>query len=222
MSVPPSLTQTAEIRLRRAAVRKRISFGVRNVFIAGLLVLIPMVITVKALWWLFVYVDEIAQPLAVSFVGRPVLGIGLLITVAFVFLAGLLFSKGPLRKLLDRVEDGLDDVPLVGTVYGTTKKVLAGFQPGEEGAFKRFVFVRLPGRMMPGFVTGHFTIKEKDGVRRLYTVYVPTNHLYVGDVLVLDAADLIETELTVEDGVSLILSTGASVPDHLTRRSSLP
>jgi uncharacterized membrane protein len=218
-TTPPLLTTTTEIRLRRAAARKRITFGVRNVFIAGLLVLIPMVITVKALWWLFVYVDEIAQPLSVRFLGRPVLGIGLLITVAFVFLAGLLFSKGPLRILLDKVEDALDDVPLVGTVYGTTKKVLSGFQPGEEGAFKRFVFARLPGRMVPGFITGQFTIRE-DGrePRRLFTVYVPTNHLYVGDVLVLDVQDVIETELTVEDGVSLILSTGASVPDRLTRR----
>jgi uncharacterized membrane protein len=115
-SLPPALTQTAEIRLRRAAARKRITFGVRNVFIAGLLVLIPIVITVKALWWLFTYVDEIAQPLAVQVAGRPVFGIGLLITVAVVFLAGLLFSKGPMRRLLDRVEDALDDVPFVGTV----------------------------------------------------------------------------------------------------------
>ena len=217
-ATPPVMTTTTEIRLRRAAVRKRITFGVRNVFIAGLLVLIPIVITFKALWWLFVYVDEIAQPLAVRFLGRPVLGIGMLITVGFVFAAGLLFSKGPLRVLLDKLEDALDTVPLVGTVYGTTKKVLSGFQPGEEGAFQRFVFVQLPGRMMPGFITGHFVIREEARERRLFTVYVPTNHLYVGDVLVIDEADVVETELSVEDGVSLILSTGASVPDRLTRR----
>lgn len=213
------MSQTTEIRLRRAAARKRISFGVRNVFIAGLLVLIPIVITVKALWWLFVYVDEISQPLAVQFAGRPVLGIGLLITLAIVFIAGLLFSKGPLRRMLDRVEDMLDDVPLVGTVYGTTKKVISGFHPGEEGAFKRFVFVRLPRRMMPGFITGQFTLAEPDRPpQRYYTVYVPTNHLYVGDVLALLPEDVVETQMSVEDGVSFILSTGASAPDQLARR----
>ena len=43
-------------------------------------------------------------------------------------------------------------------------------------------------------------------------MYVPTNHLYVGDVVVLPRADVIETDLSVEAGVSLILSAGASVP----------
>jgi uncharacterized membrane protein len=218
--INPALTQTAEIRLRRAAARKRITFGVKNVFIAGLLVLIPIVITVKALWWLFVYVDEISQPIAVQVAGRPVFGIGLLITVAVVFLFGLLFSKGPMRRLLDQVEDALDDVPLVGTVYGTTKKVLSGFQPGEQGAFQRFVFVRLPGRMMPGFITRQFTIGGSGGTdQRWFAVYVPTNHLYVGDVLIVAPEDVVQTELTVEDGVSLILSTGAAVPERLTRRA---
>ena len=43
-------------------------------------------------------------------------------------------------------------------------------------------------------------------------MYVPTNHLYVGDVVVVPEADVIDTDLSVEDGVSLILSVGASVP----------
>lgn len=116
------------------------------------------------------------------------------------------------------VRDGraplLGDVPLVGTVYGTTKKVLAGFGGSEsQRAFERFVLARLPGRTTPGFLTGSFTLKRKDGsVATLCTVYVPTNHLYVGDVVVLPKEDVIETDLSVEEGVGIILSAGASVP----------
>jgi uncharacterized membrane protein len=188
--------------------------------VAGLIILVPIVLTVKGLWWLFSYVDGLAQPLAVSVVGRPIPGLGFVTTVLLVFLAGLLFSAGPLKKLLDGVEDLLDDVPLVGTVYGTTKKVLSGFgNPDTQNAFQRFVLAQLPGRTTPGFLTGTFTLQRRSGERyTLCTVYVPTNHLYVGDVVVLPQEDVIETDLSVEDGVSLILSAGASVPTVVGER----
>src|SRR5262249_3510316 len=137
-----------------------------------------------------------------------------------VFLTGFLFSEGPLRRLLEFGESLLDDVPLVGTVYGTTKKVLAGFGSAEaQSAFQRFVLARLPGRTTPGFLTGAFQLARRNGeTSRMCTVYVPTNHLYVGDIVVLPAEDVIETDLSVEDGVSLILSAGASVPAKVGER----
>ena len=206
---------------RWVLARHRLSRLLRNKFIAGLIILIPIVITVKALLWLFTYVDGLAQPLAVKMVGRPIPGLGFLITVAVVFLAGLLFSTGPLRRMLEGIEKMLDDVPLVGTVYGTTKKVLSGFgDPDSQNAFQRFVFAQLPGRTTPGFLTGTFTLTRRDGSTfRLCTVYVPTNHLYVGDVVVLPVEDVIETDLSIEDGVSIILSAGASVPDTVAEKS---
>lgn len=186
----------------------------RSKFVAGLVVLVPIVITVQALRWLFVFVDGLAQPLAEAVVGRPIPGIGFLTTLAIVFLTGLIFSAGPFKALLEGVEGLVEDVPLVGTVYGTTKKVLAGFGNAQaRSGFQRFVLARLPGRTTPGFLTGSFRLKRRDGSNQhLCTVYVPTNHLYVGDVVVLPVEDVLETDLSVEDGVSLILSAGASVP----------
>lgn len=193
----------------------------RSKFVAGLVVLVPIVITVQALRWLFVFVDGLARPLAEAVVGRPIPGIGFLTTLAIVFLTGLLFSAGPLKVLLEGVEGLLDDVPLVGTVYGTTKKVLAGFGNAQaRSAFQRFVFAKLPGRTTPGFLTGSFSLRRRDGsAQQLCTVYVPTNHLYVGDVVVLPVEDVLETDLSVEDGVSLILSAGASVPPEVGEKS---
>lgn len=187
----------------------------RSKFIAGLVILIPIIVTTKALVWLFTYLDELAGPLAVAVLGRPVPGVGFALTVGVVFLTGVLFSSGPLRRLLDGIDDLLGIVPVVGAVYGTTKKVLEGFgKDDSSAAFKRFVLARLPGRTTPGFLTGSFTLKRADGsAETLCTVYVPTNHLYVGDVVVVPEADVIETDLSVEDGVSLILSVGASVPE---------
>lgn len=193
----------------------------RNAFIGGLVVLVPIVITVKALWWLFSYLDGLAHPLSILLLGRDIQGLGFLITVAAILLAGLLFSAGPLKRVLDGADALLDVVPLVGSVYGTTKKVLSGFGgPQSKDAFQRFVFARLPGRTTPGFVTGSFKLTLRDGITHdVLTVYVPTNHLYVGDIVILPAEDVVETDLSVEDGVSLLLSAGASVPLNIKESS---
>ena len=202
------------------STRSRFSRKVRNLFLGGLVVVVPIVLTVNALVWLFRLLDGVAQPFTVAVLGRTLPGVGFVTTVVVVLLAGFLFSFGPLRRFLDGLDQVLDAVPVVGLVYGTTKKVLSGIGgPGSEHAFKRFVLARLPGRTTPGFLTGTFTLRPKDGpARELCTVYVPTNHLYVGDVVVLPAEDVMETDLSVEDGMSLMLSAGASVPRVVRQR----
>lgn len=183
---------------------------VTNKFFAGLIVLVPIVITAQALRWLFVFLDDFARPL----VKPEIPGLGFITLVLVVFVTGLLFSAGPLKRLLDGLEEAMELVPVVGALYGTVKKVFQGFDTLRSNqAFKRFVLACLPGRTTPGFLTGSFTLKRADGtVQSLCTVYVPTNHLYVGDVVVLPAEDVIETDLSVEDGISVILSAGVAVP----------
>jgi uncharacterized membrane protein len=201
---------------------KRRTFGVtlRNKFIAGLVILIPIMLTAKALIWLFTYVDGLAEPIALAIVGKPIPGLGFVLTISIVFLAGFLLSAGPLQKILHWFEDVIDDVPLVGSVYGTTKKVLAGFgKEDSQNAFQRFVFARLPGRTTPGFVTATFTLTRADATfYTLCAVYIPTNHLYVGDVVILPLEDVMDTDLSVEDGVSLLLSAGASMPSLVNEK----
>ena len=203
--------------------RRTLGSLLRNRFFAGLAVLVPIILTAKALHWLFTFVDGLAQPLARTLAGRPISGLGFVLTLAVVLLTGLLFSLRPFKRLLAVFDDVLDFVPVVGTVYGTTRKVLAGFSAESQGGFQRFVLARLPGRTTPGFLTGTFVLKRADGVEEtLCTVYVPTNHLYVGDVVVLPAADVLETDLSIEDGIGLILSGGASTPARIAQVVSPP
>lgn len=186
----------------------------RNKFVAGLIILVPMVITVHALWWLFTLVDDYSKPVAAKLIGREIPGIGFVTTVLIVLVTGLLFSAGPLRRLLGGLEEAVEYIPMVGVVYGTIRRVLAGFADlRSRDAFKRFVLARLPGRTTPGFLTGTFDLKQADGTTQtLCTVYVPTNHLYLGDIVVLPVEDVSETDLSIEDGISLILSAGATMP----------
>jgi uncharacterized membrane protein len=194
---------------------------IRNAFVAGLFILVPIVITAKALWWLFTYLDGLAQPLAELVIGHRIAGLGFATTIVAILAAGFLLSAGPLSRLLAWIETVVDTVPVVGSVYGTTKTVLSSFGgPDSRDSFQRFVFARLPGRTTPGFVTGSFSLRFKDGsVHDVVSVYVPTNHLYVGDVVILPKDDVIETDISVEDGVSLVLSAGASTPNEVAEKT---
>ena len=194
--------------------------AVRNKFVAGLFILVPIAITVQSLWWLFVFVENLARPVAARLTDYEIPGLGLITTLTIVLAVGLIFSTGPLKRLLDWLEEVLEHIPLFGLVYGTVKKVFEGFgNMRSSDAFKRFVLARLPGRTTPGFLTGSFSLERADGTTQsLCTVYIPTNHLYVGDVVVLPAEDVIETDISIEDGISLILSAGSSVPSVVSER----
>jgi len=193
---------------------------VRNKFIAGLIILIPIVITAKTLWWLFSYVDGHARPVTRTLAGREIPGTGFALTVAVVLVTGLLFSSGPLRRLLDGLVEVLESVPVVGTVYGTIRKVLSGFgSPESRRAFQRFVLVRRGGTLSPGFLTGSFTLSRSNGATQIYQiVFVPTNHLYLGNIVVVPVDDVIPTDIAVDDGISLVLSAGSSIPAQVRER----
>jgi len=203
------------------SVEGSLARAIRNKFIAGLIILIPIVITAKALWWLFSYVDEHARPLTKTLAGRELPGIGFVMTIAIVLLTGVLFSWGPLRRVLDGLVEAAESLPLIGPVYGTIRKVLSGFgSPEARQAFQRFVFVRRGAVLSPGFLTGSVTLGTIDDVETTYhTVYVPTNHLYLGDILFLPPEDVILTDVKVDDGISMILSAGSSsLPDVVRER----
>ncbi len=207
--------------MRRVSTQNPFLRALRNKFFAGLIILIPIVITAKALWWLFLYVDGLARPLAKTLAGHDIPGFGFALTVALVLVTGILFSAGPLRGLLDGLVEVLENVPVIGTLYGTIRKVLAGFgTPENRQAFKKFVLARVGGVMTPGFLTGSFVLRAADGAERTYhVVFVPTNHLYIGNMLVLRDDEVVPTDVPVEDGIGLVLSAGAALPARWPRSS---
>lgn len=191
----------------------------RNRFIAGLVILIPIVITAKVLWSLFSYVDSHAVPLTRALVGRAIPGAGFVLTLALVLVTGILFASGPLRSVLNGLVGILESVPIVGPVYGTLRKVLSGFgSPEARKAFQRFVLVPWAGALGPGFLTGSVDLLGENGKAVTHRiVYLPTNHLYIGNVLVVPEDDVILTDISVEDGISCVLSAGSSMPAEIRR-----
>ena len=192
----------------------------RRKFITGLIVTVPLIISVAALFWIFSIIDEFTAPLLSERMGLRIPGLGILATALFVLLVGVVATNVVGRRVLQRAEYWLLHVPVFKTVYAPVKQLAAAFAPDNEYGFKRVVLVENPGRGYAlGFLTREFTLQRPEGSQALVAVYVPTNHLYLGDVLVYPAERVTYPELTVEDGIRIFLTGGMAVPGHLRSRA---
>ncbi len=188
----------------------------RRSFIAGFFVTVPLAISVAALVWIFGVIDGITAPLTARVLGRELPGLGLLITLLVILAVGAVATNVIGRRLLARGEGWLMRVPVFRTIYAPVKQLVAAFSPDNEYGFKRVVMIDDPRRgMVMGFLTKEFTIDRGRGAEALVAVYVPTNHLYLGDVAVYPRETVFFPDVSVEDGIRIFLTGGMSLPDRI-------
>ena len=193
----------------------------RRRFIAGFFVTVPLVISVAALVWIFGIIDGFTAPLASRVLGREVPGLGILITGLVVLAVGALATNVLGRRVLTRGEEWLMRVPVFRTVYAPVKQLVVAFSPDNEYGFKRVVLVDDQRRgLVMGFLTKEFTVDRGQGPESLVAVYVPTNHLYLGDVVLYPRDRAFFPDLTVEEGIRIFLTGGMSLPNRMRGKGS--
>jgi uncharacterized membrane protein len=191
----------------------------RRSFVTGFFVTVPLIVSVAALWWAFVFVDGFATPIATRLLGRAVPGVGVLVMATLVLAVGALATNVIGKRLLQRAESWLLRVPVFKTVYAPVKQLIAAFSPDNDAGFKRVVLVEDPARgLLLGFLTREFTLDRGAGDEPFVAVYIPTNHLYLGDVMAFPAYAVHYPELTVEDGIRIFLTGGMALPSSLRSR----
>jgi uncharacterized membrane protein len=191
----------------------------RRSFLTGLVVTVPLFITVVTLLWTFRFIDGVARPLSIFAFGREVPGLGVLITGTFIMLVGTIATNVIGRRVLQQGEKWLLNVPLFKTVYAPVKQLVAAFSPDSESGFKKVVIVDDVRRgMVIGFLTREFTIDRGAGPEPMIAVYVPTNHLYLGDIAVFPRSQAFFPELSVEEGIRIFLTGGMALPGALKQQ----
>jgi uncharacterized membrane protein len=192
----------------------------RRNFITGFFVTVPLVISVAALVWIFRVIDGFVGPYYALWLGRPVPGLGLLTTALVVLLVGSVATNVIGKRILQRAEHYLMLVPVFRTIYAPVKQLVVAFSPDNENSFKRVVMVEDPsGLFHLGFLTREFTVERGNGQESLLAVYVPTNHLYLGDVIVCPAERASFPDITVEQGIRIFLTGGMALPGRLRERA---
>jgi uncharacterized membrane protein len=205
---------------------------IRRRLIAGFFVTVPLVISVAAIVWIFRLIDGWVGPLysaviesltgpdAASGVLRdPPPGLGLLSTAIVVLLVGAFATNVIGKRLLQRAESYLLRVPVFRTIYSPVKQLVVAFSPDNEYGFKRVVLVEEPARgFVLGFLTKEFTVDRGQGPEPMIAVYVPTNHLYLGDVVVCPSGQASYPDITVEQGIRIFLTGGMALSSRVHAR----
>jgi len=196
----------------------------RRSFITGFFVTVPLVISVAAFVWIFRLIDGFVGPFYASWlqsngVQVNVPGLGILTTALVVLLVGAISTNVLGKRLLQQTEGYLLRVPVFRTIYAPVKQLVVAFSPDNEYGFKRVVLVEDSSRgAVLGFLTKEFTVDRGQGPEAMIAVYVPTNHLYLGDVIICARQQASFPDITVEQGIRVFLTGGMALSSRLKAR----
>ncbi|MBM4170152.1 MAG: DUF502 domain-containing protein [Ignavibacteria bacterium] len=192
----------------------------RNNFARGVVIIIPVVITVWLLNEVFVALDRIISPIFVQY-GINVPGLGLATMLLLILIVGIL-SRNLIGKLVLTTFDSLmRRLPIVKTIYTAVKDVLAAFSASQGGkSFKQVVLIEYPrkGIYSIGFVTNEIRMRRARGKSgtKLISVYLahPPNPTS-GVMVMVPEKDVRVLKMSVEEGLKFALSAGIVTPKSL-------
>jgi len=194
---------------------------IKRLFFTGLLILIPLALTVYILVALFQLMDGIFAPLVdravgIFFPGVHVPGLGVLLTLAVIFGIGWLSTNVGGRRLIRLFEKVMGRIPVAKSVYGATKGILEALSHEQREAFRRVVLVEYPKANIfaLGFVTGSTrwpTVDEK--LSDIVLVFIPTTpNPTSGFLLLVPREETVPLPFSVEEGIRMVISGGILLP----------
>ncbi len=190
---------------------------IRNTFLTGLLILIPLATTFYIVYWTFTTLDNLMRPEISKVLGFYIPGLSLLTLLTFVFALGVFGRLTVGKKLIDFVESKLMKIPVLRTVYSATKEASKAILVSETEKIKGVVLVEYPrkGVYAIGFTTGG-TIPSacKKTGKKLLNVFIPTSPNPTSGLVVLVPEDeLIYLDMSVEDALRVVISGGFTKMD---------
>nr|ADE75612.1 unknown [Picea sitchensis] len=187
-------------------------------FMSGCVVLFPVAITFYITWWFIQIVDGFSSPIY-AILGINIFGLGFITSLVFIFLMGIFVSSWMGASVLWVGEWFIKKMPLVKHIYSASKQISAAISPDQNTrAFKEVAIIRHPrvGEYAFGFITSSLVLQVESGDEELCSVYVPTNHLYIGDIFLVNSKDIIRPNLSVREGIEIVVSVGMSMPQVIS------
>lgn len=213
-------------RLNRTLNKASESFSrflleVRKYFLTGMLVLVPLAVTVYIMYFLFQLTDGILGSAVAKSIGYKIPGLGLVFTALVCVFVGLVAQNYFGKRALNAIESYLEKIPVVRSLYNGVKQVSDVLIQKKKGEFKRVVMVEYPKEhsWTFGFVTNDFTVPLKDSKfkgKQMAAVYVPTTpNPTSGFLLVIEKSRIVDTDMDIEDAMKVVISGGLVQPPKI-------
>ncbi len=187
-------------------------------FLAGLVVLIPLILTIKVIVWFFTFVDGQLGFLFDKYFGYHIYGLGFLSAVLLVFAVGIVSTNVIGKRMIGIIETLFLKIPVFKGIYTGLKQLANAFSPDNTSSFKKFVIIEYPrpGSFAFGFLTKECTLRSDTEQESCFmAVYIPTNNLYLGEIILFKKEDVFSTDIPIEEGIKIILSGGIATPQKI-------
>ncbi|MGQ0529595.1 MAG: DUF502 domain-containing protein [Panacagrimonas sp.] len=193
-------------------------------FLTGLFVLLPIMVTLAIVMWLIGIAETVLGAfIKVLLPGDAYLpGMGLVVSLVLIFIVGLLMQAIFFREVIKWVEDQLERIPLIKTVYSAVKDLTGFFSRAGSGArrFGQVVLVQIPN--VPIRMLGFVTLEDLDVLGlgpdsgdECVAVYMPMSYQIGGYTALLPRTYLTPLDMGMEEAMRFLITAGLSrSPDH--------
>jgi uncharacterized membrane protein len=187
----------------------------RTYFLTGFIVIVPVIVSIKVLVWLMTSIDGVLRPFLEDVFKEYIFGFGIILMLVIVMMVGVLAQNYFGKKLVRLVAAIFDRVPFIRTIYSVVRQLIELLSSEKGNAFKHVVMVEYPmkGRFAIGLIAN-----EHAGSRHgenLVTVFLPTNHLYLGFMAIIPESEVVRLDLSVEEALKTVASCGIVLPKTL-------
>lgn len=203
---------------------------IRNYIFTGLLVVLPLILSITILWWIFIKITNIVfKLLPYALKTNPVWGIVVRLTIPLALLVvlalvGMIAKFVFIRKIFGLGENLLIKIPFFSKIYITVKQISQAFLATGKTIFRRVVLVEYPrkGIHSIGFVTSRAKNEIKSKTKgEMINIFVPTTPNPTSGILIVSPPDeVIELDMSVEDGMKFVISGGTVVPPYGTSQNT--
>ncbi|MBW2076240.1 MAG: DUF502 domain-containing protein [Deltaproteobacteria bacterium] len=198
----------------------------KNYFLTGLLVILPIFITGYVIWLLIKAMDVFLKYIPQKYLPETYLniyipGLGLILVVILILVVGVLTRNIAGRRVLQFWDNLVDRIPLARIIYSSVKQLLQAFFFQNSDAFQRVALVEYPRRgiYVLGFITGESKGEAQEKInKKMINVFIPTTpNPTSGFYILVPEEDLTMLDMSVEDAFKLLISGGLVSPDELKR-----
>ncbi len=193
---------------------------IRHYFATGLLVTLPVFITLYFLFIIFRFIDGICGKVVnfylKQYLGFAIPGIGFVIGILIVLAVGFVAANFLGKKIIHALENWFLKFPFIRQIYPAAKQIVDSFISKDSPAFKKVVLVQYPskGIWSIGFLTNESfgDANSKSGRDLLHIFIATTPSPLTGFLILVPREDVTELDISIEDGVKLIISAGIVRP----------
>ncbi len=181
---------------------------IASLFLAGLATLLPIVISIYLVYWIFSVIDSLLEPILIAVFGQAIPGVGFISTIIIVLIVGLFSTNILGNKLLFWGEALLYRTPIVGKIYSTVRRITNSFFSSGKNSFRQVALVEFPrkGIYSIGFITNeNLSYLEEE----VYSIFIPTTpNPTSGWFIIMPKEDVKILDISVEKGIEMVISAG--------------